>query len=55
MLHFHTHNFEDVHDYFGMPFQQEGSIQDEMQIERFCIVSDRHYLLNPGSRLAQIR
>jgi hypothetical protein len=52
MLHSHAHNFQAVLDYFRMPFQQDGSIQDEMKIERFCVVGYGYYFLGPGSRLA---
>jgi hypothetical protein len=54
MLHSEAHNFQAVHDYFRLPFQQDDSNQDEMQMEGFRVLGDGYYLLDTGSRLAQI-
>ena len=40
MLHSHAHNFKSVHNKLHLPFHKNISIQKEVEVEGFRIMSD---------------
>ena len=48
LLHLYAHFLQFANDQFGVPFQQDGPIQDEMIIGCFCVVGYRDNFGGPG-------
>jgi len=55
MLHLNAYDLQAIHDQFGLPFQKDGPVQYEMQVERLGVLCYRNNLVSPGARFAQIR
>ena len=49
MLQFQTRYFQTVHNKFGVPFQQDRPIEDEMTVERLGIMRSSNDLIGPGA------
>jgi len=51
----HAHGLLTIHNQFGSQFQQDDSVQDEIKIEFFSLVSYFDDRFDPGSRFAKVR
>jgi len=47
VLHFHAHDIYTAHDLFRLPFQHDGPIQNEMQVEGLGVICDSYDLIGP--------
>jgi len=52
VLYLHAHDLQHVHDQFGLPFQYDRPIQNEMQVEHLGVVRNRDNLIGPWAWLA---
>jgi len=49
LLHFHAHDLQPNQDQFRIPLYQNGTIQDEMKIERLGIMCYGDVPIGPGA------